>query len=722
MRSSDSVDTLGAALGCAHATLAAANFAWAKVTGPFGASIVTARRLGWRYVGGLRFKTDDGELLDLAESSPQYVKLRVRKSTRRWRNAKIEEHLPGIGVGEGGLVVKGVTQSAKPPDRKGPLAPHWVGGCAAALRSAISNGQWPQTRLKAAKLAEDDRCQLCFEDKGTTAHRRVCRSTKHLRGPGHVPAHLVSTFESLSADQKRHLLNRGLLALPSVSSHPPSQHDTLAWTMRPDDGVLHSGWTAYLDGSFRDGPSELLGRTGFGFVAYDGDGKLRAAACGVPPPWIRTIHGAELWAFFAAARISLPGVSYRTDRKAVLDTFRAGRKEATAASVELARLWRLVFDAFDDLVDPSNSVDLFWMPAHTKPSDVGEALLSNGQPLTARDRAANDAADFLAKRGAQTHRAPAWLRKEVKKHELLAIWAARTLAIATHASNNLVVAGKEGLQRDSTGLPRWKRKSATSNARNVNVNPDSANTVTARPESIACEPVVPLEVHSEGSDESSEVDLSSFDRSCTARAHKARRRKESRERTEAIVRMNSCWSVSDGNEATAPHRQRHLKERVLRRVAFAASLPPVASMAGEEAAAAATSTGAPPSNRQPTHVELLNRVQCDEARWNTLGGDPAVTVSEPPLAPSVLPERLHQPAAACHELASASKLGPPTEPTSTGRHSGPGRGDRRSLAEDTSVRPPRHPRARQSSVALERRATSAAIACLLTSRASGPSG
>ena len=135
---------------------------------------------------------------------------------------------------------------------------------------------------------------------------------------------------------------------------------------------------------------------------------------------LSTIHGAELWALYAAARISMPGVAYRTDRKAVLDTFRAGYKEATAASVELAQLWKLIFNAMDDYAHPSTEVDIEWMPAHTKGGDVGSARLSNGQTLTTKDRAANDAADTLAKRGAQTHRVPPELRKKVKNYELLA--------------------------------------------------------------------------------------------------------------------------------------------------------------------------------------------------------------------------------------------------------------------------------------------------------------
>ena len=162
----------------------------------------------------------------------------------------------------------------------------------------------------------------------------------------------------------------------------------------------------YLDGSLRDGPNELLTRAGFGFIAYDEHGSVKAAACGVPPPWTNSIYGAELWAFYAALRISMPGVAYRSDRKAVVDTFNAGEKVATAATVDMARLWQLVFGACDGTPIPHLDVDLIWMPAHTKQGDIGLLHLSDGSLLTKRDRKANDEADHLAKRGAQSHRLP----------------------------------------------------------------------------------------------------------------------------------------------------------------------------------------------------------------------------------------------------------------------------------------------------------------------------
>ena len=114
---------LAAALQSAHDSLRSANFAWSRVTGPFGATLASAHRLGWKYLGGVSFRADDGERIDLAGCAPQYVKLRVRKSVRRWRDNRINEQLYGAQIGPEGLVTKGINQAAKPPRADNPLTP-----------------------------------------------------------------------------------------------------------------------------------------------------------------------------------------------------------------------------------------------------------------------------------------------------------------------------------------------------------------------------------------------------------------------------------------------------------------------------------------------------------------------------------------------------------------------------------------------------------------------
>ena len=427
---------------------------WAVVTGPFAAVAATAQRLGWEYCGKLRFKTDVGEFVDMEVDSPKAVKGRVRRAVARWRARRIDQQLPGLELGGRPPVFAGLRAAAKAPTGKDPFDAVWKSGCSSSLRSAVCNGQWPQARLKSAGFTLDAQCQLCRASVGTLEHRRVCPATRGARGNTPLPRYLQSTFDELTPCQQKLLLNRGLLASIDLAEHQPAATDSFGWTVEPEGGLLMPGDVVYLDGSFRDGPTEDLGRTGWGFVAYSSQGKLRAAAYGVPPPWIRSIHGAEMWALFAALRVSLPGTRFRSDRKAVVDTFYSGRQRAVHASDEHARLWALIFAACDDAHD----TELLWMPAHTTVASIGIARLSDGSLLSARDRSANDAADFLAKRGAATHRVPKETRKRVKLRDLLATWAARILAVATFAANNAPTRDGKGTLRDSAGLPRAARK------------------------------------------------------------------------------------------------------------------------------------------------------------------------------------------------------------------------------------------------------------------------
>eukprot|EP00973_Karenia_brevis_P035079 4838808-Karenia_brevis.AAC.1 len=102
-------------------------------------------------------------------------------------------------------------------------------------------------------------------------------------------------------------MTRCLAPGPSATAHPPAKHDSFHWVVRPDDGVIPSGCTCYVDGSMLDGPTIDLGRVGFGIFTVDEHGVCIASAYGNPPAWIRTVHGAEVWAFFAAALRSMPG-------------------------------------------------------------------------------------------------------------------------------------------------------------------------------------------------------------------------------------------------------------------------------------------------------------------------------------------------------------------------------------------------------------------------------
>ena len=63
----------------------------------------------------------------------------------------------------------------------------------------------------------------------------------------------------------------------------------MVWRVQPDS--LPVKGTIYSDGSARDGPIKELVRCGWSFAVVDDDGRVIAAAYGLPPPWIEDIGG-----------------------------------------------------------------------------------------------------------------------------------------------------------------------------------------------------------------------------------------------------------------------------------------------------------------------------------------------------------------------------------------------------------------------------------------------
>ena len=116
---------------------------------------------------------------------------------------KIAEAFHGIAISKDSLTTKAVDTAPNPPSKSDSLAPHWTGGCASALRSAVSNGQWPQVRLRSARLADSDRCQLCQVEKGTIANRRIYIASENIRCHAAVPKHVEAVVNELAEAQKK---------------------------------------------------------------------------------------------------------------------------------------------------------------------------------------------------------------------------------------------------------------------------------------------------------------------------------------------------------------------------------------------------------------------------------------------------------------------------------------------------------------------------------------
>ena len=105
---------------------------------------------------------------------------------------------------------------------------------------------------------------------------------------------------------------------------PPAAVESFEWLRRPPDGTARARF--YTDGSRLDGQLAVTARLGWSFVAYDEEGRIVAAARGVPPPWIVDIPGAEDWTILQAAMVAEAGSDFRVDCKPCVDAVHRGWK------------------------------------------------------------------------------------------------------------------------------------------------------------------------------------------------------------------------------------------------------------------------------------------------------------------------------------------------------------------------------------------------------------
>ena len=76
-------DVLTNAHDAAATALTSSKFAWNAAKGPFAATILSARRLGWTFKDAETISTDLGEDLDVTRDSQDFIKCQVREAVRR---------------------------------------------------------------------------------------------------------------------------------------------------------------------------------------------------------------------------------------------------------------------------------------------------------------------------------------------------------------------------------------------------------------------------------------------------------------------------------------------------------------------------------------------------------------------------------------------------------------------------------------------------------------
>ena len=178
------------------------------------ATVASLARICWRMRDGLVLVTHDGMELLLSQDSRAMVAKYVHDAVVRWWWQRLEMRCPELRPPVGKASVGpcwAPLMKLLDPARK---CPDWNGSLRGALRSAVCNRQWPQSRKFAAGLTTSDICLRCARaavggshvPAGTLVHR--CVHCPHLAGQcmPRPRSNKFAMLASLSPDALRGLL------------------------------------------------------------------------------------------------------------------------------------------------------------------------------------------------------------------------------------------------------------------------------------------------------------------------------------------------------------------------------------------------------------------------------------------------------------------------------------------------------------------------------------
>ena len=189
---------------------------------------------------------------------PVVIKKAVVGSVKRWQLRELARHHPALDPpttdlpthpADGpwrshlvdfrstlGRLATPPTSATKPPRQ----APWFQAEHRSSVRSAVSGGQWVQTRLAAAGWTDDLRCQRCLRERGTLMHRWSCECLVPAEGWPAREDGQQGIWDALSADRQILLLTRGLFAVRIDLPDPAANADSFAWLLSP---LSHPFWT-----------------------------------------------------------------------------------------------------------------------------------------------------------------------------------------------------------------------------------------------------------------------------------------------------------------------------------------------------------------------------------------------------------------------------------------------------------------------------------------------
>ena len=394
---------------------------WRAVTGPAAALLLTTRRIGWDWVAADAFVDHAGRYWNVGRDSPARIAAAVKQAVQLKRIDDIAQHaIPGL-IPAHHDAAAGEARRTNPPTvlldvtpvaagiatrktRPHKAFPDWQPGCAAALVSTMTGGQWPQVRRSAVRAwnISDKRCQLCLSSEGTLLHRFECPCVVPENGWPELPETANLAWNAIGDLRRRQLLTTGFLVL-RLPKPDTSKRGSFTWHKGPpDEDTDTEDLRWYIDGSAMDPNWPQITACGYAIVVATRGGRLVAWGSGIPPDTVDSSAAAEAWALLDCLQSThnLPRVT--TDCASLRSTAAAGKAKATDASNPLARIWCAVAAALDGRTERLVSTGaLVWMPAHKSAAAIGAAMKSSGTTLTTLDWRANRLADFLARKAAR---------------------------------------------------------------------------------------------------------------------------------------------------------------------------------------------------------------------------------------------------------------------------------------------------------------------------------
>ena len=357
-----------------------------RPSGPAGAAVFAAKRVGWAFPHYAVFKEAHGHLLDCRVEAPKTIE---RAAADAFELAS---------AGQSRLAAR----ICEIPDLEALSNFHkssrWSPAVRGSLRALAEGGWWSRERLFEAGLVDSAACTACGEPISNLRHWS-CYCPRSLALAETASDDVQAAVATAAAHRESDpLLDHGIPARVPLALPPPAEVRALDPDGKeiPLESVRFAG-EAFSDGSLISPLPHGARRAGWAAIGLSSDGVVRHRIFGTCPDRFPSAYRAELRGVLAVLQRAIAAVSVTLDCLSVVEAFARGRSACCSSRKRAADLWREVWREVGRLGGPG-AVQLNWCKGHATDSDV-----ESGR-TTERLRSLNDAVDKLAGLGSELAR------------------------------------------------------------------------------------------------------------------------------------------------------------------------------------------------------------------------------------------------------------------------------------------------------------------------------